>query len=300
MADGRHGEGSTAHFYRHEREAKGTPHMTSDGKLIGNVALITGSTQGIGQATAIAMAREGADIVINGRTPSESAKPNSAEETKQRIEALGRRALICYADVGDRDQVINMFDAAVKHFGQIDIAVANAAVNVKLPIIRSEWEDVQRIVDTCMYGVFHTCQLAAKQMVTQSKSGRPGGKILINGSVHADIAVKCHGVYSMCKAANKQLTRVLAVELAKHRINVNGVNPGWIDTPNERTFVDEEQLQTASQKLPWKRLGRPEEIAAAFVYLASSDADYISGHTLVVDGALEWDFGELVSGLDTD
>ena len=126
------------------------------------------------------------------------------------------------------------------------------------------------------------------------------GKILINGSVHADIAVKRHGVYSMCKAANQQLTRVLAVELAKHRINVNGVNPGWIDTPNERTFVDEDQLQSASQKLPWKRLGRPEEIANAFVYLASSDADYISGHTLVVDGALEWDFGDLVSGLDSD
>ena len=118
--------------------------------------------------------------------------------------------------------------------------------------------------------------------------------------MHADIAVKCHGVYSMCKAANQHFARVLAVELAKYRINVNGVNPGWIDTPNERTFVSEEQLQAASQKLPWKRLGRPEEIAAAFVYLASSDADYVSGQTLVVDGALELDFGDLVSGIETD
>ena len=272
----------------------------SAGKLAGKVALITGSSQGIGRATALAMAREGADIVVNGRSPKQSAKENSAEETKQEIEALGRRALVCYADVGKREQVLAMFEQAVDFFGHVDIALANAAVNVKEPIVRTEWDDVQRIVDTCMYGVFHTCQQAARQMIKQCEAGRPGGKILINGSVHADIAVKCHGVYSMCKAANQHFARVLAVELAKYRINVNGVNPGWIDTPNERTFVSEEQLQAASQKLPWKRLGRPDEIAAAFVYLASSDADYVSGQTLVVDGALELDFGDLVSGIETD
>lgn len=269
-------------------------------KLSGKVALITGSTQGIGHATALAMAREGADIVVNGRPPKSATQTDAAEQTKQAIEALGRKALVCYADVGDRDQVAAMFECAVEHFGHIDIALANAATNVKLPIVRTEWDDVQRIVNTCMFGVFHTCQLAAQQMIRQAESGRSGGKILVNGSVHADIAVKCHGVYSMCKAANKQLTRVLAVELAKHRINVNGVNPGWIDTPNERTYITEDELQAAAKKLPWERLGSPDEIAAAFVFLASSDADYISGHTLVVDGALKWDFGEVVSGLDTD
>ena len=272
----------------------------AEGKLAGKVALITGSTQGIGHATALAMAREGADIVVNGRPPTTATQADAAEKTKQAIEALGRKAFICHADVGDRDQVIAMFDRAVDHFGHIDIALANAATNVKLPIVRTDWSDVQRIVNTCMFGVFHTCQLAAKQMIDQTESGRPGGKILINGSIHADIAVKCHGVYSMCKAANKQLTQVLAVELAKYRINVNGVNPGWIDTPNERTYISEEELQTASKKLPWQRLGSPNEIAAAFVYLASSDADYVSGHTLVVDGALKWDISELISGLDAD
>jgi glucose 1-dehydrogenase len=272
----------------------------SHGKLVDKVALITGSSQGIGRATALAMAREGADIVVNGRPPQRATEASAAEQTAREIVALGRRALVCHADVGDRDQVVGMFEQAVAHFGAIDIAVANAALNVKQPIVKAGWEDVQRIVNVCLYGVFHTCQLAAQQMIRQNRAGRRGGKILINGSVHADIAVKCHGVYSMCKSASKQLCRVLAVELAAHRINVNSVNPGWIDTPNERTFITEEQLQAAAQKLPWKRLGTPEEIAAAFVFLASAEADYISGQTLVVDGALELDFGPLVSGLDAD
>ena len=269
-------------------------------RLAGKVALITGSTQGIGRATALAMAREGADIVVNGRPPDSATAADAAEQTRLAIEQLGRRALICHADVADRDQVAAMFETALEHFGHIDIALANAATNVKLPITRTNWKDVQRIVNVSMYGVFHTCQLAARQMIHQCNTGRLGGKILINGSVHADIAVKCHGVYSMCKAANKQLCRVLAVELAKYRINVNSINPGWIDIPNERNFISEDELQVAAEKLPWKRLGTPDEIAAAFVFLASPDADYISGHTLVVDGSLQWDFGELVSGLDAD
>ncbi len=271
----------------------------SDKRLANKIALITGSTQGIGRATALAMAEAGADIVINGRPCEHATEPEAAERVAAEVESLGQRVLICRADVADRDQVAQMFQQSIAHFGAIDIAVANAAVNVKVPIAKQSWEDVQRIVDVCLYGVFNTCQLAAQQMIQQTQAGRAGGKILINGSVHADIAVKCHGVYSMCKAACKQLCRVLAVELATHRINVNSVNPGWIDTPNERTFISEDDLRAAARRLPWKRLGTPREIAAAFVYLASPDADYISGHTLVVDGALELDFGPLVSGLET-
>ena len=273
--------------------------MTS-GKLAGKVALITGSTQGIGRATALAMAREGADIVINGRESPGATSPTGAETIQQEIEALGRQALICRADVGDRDQIVDMFSRAVDHFGHLDIVLANVAANVKKPLIRMKWSDIQRIVDVAMFGVLHTCQLAAQQMVRQIDAGRPGGKILINGSVHADLAVPCHSIYAMCKGANQQLCRVLAIELAKYRINVNSVNPGWTDTANERTFIPEAELQAAARRLPWQRLGTVEEIAAAFLFLASPDADYISGHTLVVDGALELDFGSLVSGLDTD
>ena len=267
-------------------------------KLENKVALITGSTQGIGRATALAMARAGADIVINGRPSSHATEPAAAEQTAREIQSLGRRAIICLADVGDREQIVEMFQRTVEHFGGIDIVVANAAINVKEPIIMTSWDTVQQIVNVCLFGVFTTCQLAAQQMVRQNEAGRPGGKILINGSVHADIAIRNHGVYSMCKAACKQLCRVLAVELATHHINVNSVNPGWIDTPNERTFISEAELQAAAKRLPWKRLGTPDEIAAAFVFLASDEANYISGHTLVVDGALELDFGPLRSGLD--
>ncbi len=266
-------------------------------RLQDKVALITGSSQGIGRATAIAMAREGADVVVNGRPPAAATDSGAAAATAAEIEALGQQALVCHADVGRREQVVEMFAKAVSHFGHIDIVVANAAFNIKKQLTDTSWEEAQAITDVVMFGVFHTCQLAAQQMIKQNQDGRKGGKILINGSVHADIPVAYHAVYSMGKAAGKQLCRVLAVELAPYGINVNSVNPGWIDTPNERNFISEEEIQAAAKTLPWQRLGSPDEIAAAFIYLASSAADYITGHTLVVDGGLELDYGMLTHGL---
>jgi len=266
-------------------------------RLQDKVALITGSTQGIGRATAIAMAREGAHVVVNGRPPDSATDGSAADDAAVEIRALGRQVLVCHADVGNRDQVVKMFDQAVSHFGHIDIVVANAAFNIKKRVVDTEWDEVQSIMDVVMFGVFHTCQLAAQQMIKQNEEDRKGGKILINGSVHADIPVAYHAVYSMGKAAGKQLCRVLAVELAPYGINVNSVNPGWIDTPNERNFISEEEIQAAAKTLPWKRLGTVDEIAAAFIYLASPAADYITGHTLVVDGGLELDWGMLTNGL---
>ena len=256
------------------------------GRLAQQVALITGATTGIGRATAWAMATEGADIAING-LPTAQAR-EEAEQLQAEINALGQRAVICLADVSDRDQVEAMFTLAIEHFGRIGIVLANAGLNIKQNVVDTTWDDAQKILGVCLNGVYHTCQLGAAHMIEQHKSGGHGGKILITGSIHANMAVARHGVYSMCKAATQQLARVLAVELAPYRINVNVVHPGWTDTTNERTFLSETELQQAALSLPWQRLATPAELAAAFVFLASSDADYISGHSLTVDGALQW------------
>ena len=267
-------------------------------KLENRVALITGSTRGIGHTTALMFAHEGADIVINGRPEESAVEREAAARTVAAIESIGRRAVFIPADVGDRAQVESLFRKAIDHFGHLDVVMANAAYNVKQKIVDAEWPTVQRIFDVAMFGVFHACQLAAQQMVQQNKAGRLGGKILINGSVHGDIAVPYHAAYGMSKAAINQLCRILAAELASYRINVNCVNPGWTDTENERTFISEEELSAAAKRLPWKRLATTEEIASAFLFLASDDASYISGHTIVVDGGLELDYGMLTDGLD--
>lgn len=266
-------------------------------KLENRVALITGSTRGIGHATALMFAREGADIVVNGRPEESAVERDAAAKTVAAIEAIGRRAIFIPADVGDRTQVESLFAGAIDHFGHLDIVLANAAYNVKQKVVDAEWPTVQRIFDVAMFGVFHACQLAAQQMTKQNQAGREGGKILINGSVHGDIAVPFHAAYGMSKAAINQLCRILAAELAPFRINVNCVNPGWTDTENERTFISDAELQAAAKRLPWKRLATPDEIAKAFLYLASDDASYVSGHTIVVDGGLELDYGMLTDGL---
>jgi glucose 1-dehydrogenase len=241
----------------------------------GKVALITGASRGIGRGIALRLAREGADVVVNYRT-----HPEEARETAQAIAELGRRALVWQADVADRDAVTAMFAAAEESFGHIDVVVANAAYSVRQLIVEAQWEDVKRVIEVSQFGVFHTCQLAAQHMV---KRGIPG-KILIISSIHEEMPVATSAAYNMAKAAINHLARTLANELTAHHINVNVINPGWIDTPGERKFATEEEIQAGAQRMPWKRLGTPDDIAAATAFLCSDEADYITGATLRVDG----------------
>ena len=242
----------------------------------GKVALITGAARGIGRGIALELAEEGADVVINDLP---SAAGQGAHATTSEVEALGRRALAYAADISDREQVHALFAAAAQHFGRIDVVVANAALSIRAPVVDAQWEHVLRTIEVTQFGVFHTCQAAARLMI-----GQGGGKIVIVGSVLAEIPFATSAAYNMAKAAVVHLGRTMANELSSARINVNVVNPGYIDTPGERKFATEEQMQRAAHSIPWGRLGVPRDIARAVAYLASDDADYVTGSVLVVDG----------------
>ena len=247
--------------------------------LKGKIALITGASRGIGRGIALSLAEEGADIVVNYRT-----HPEEAQEVADAVVALGGKALVWGADVADRDAVEKMFTGAAAHFGRIDIAVANAAFSVRQPVLEADWETVRRTIEVSQFGVFHTCQFAAQQMVAQEQRGRSKGKIVVISSVHAELPVPASAAYNMAKAAINHFTETLAGELTPHHINVNVINPGWIDTPGERTWATEEDIRAGAERMPWKRLGLPEDIGNAVVFLASDQADYVTGATLRVDG----------------
>jgi glucose 1-dehydrogenase len=246
-------------------------------RFSGKVALVTGAARGIGRGIALCLAEEGADIIANDLPPAEGL---GAHGTAQEVEAIGCRALAYDADVSDRDQVAALFEAGAARFGRIDVVVANAAFSIRQPVVDAQWEHVLRTLEVTQFGVFHTCQAAAQQMLKQGG----GGKIVIIGSILAEIPFLNSSAYNMAKAAVNHLGRTLAAELAANRINVNVVNPGYIDTPGERKFATEEQIQRAGRNIPWGRLGTPRDIGRAVAYLASDDADYVTGSVLVIDG----------------
>ncbi len=173
-----------------------------------------------------------------------------------------------------------MGEAVVARFGKLDIAVANAAYSVRQPVVEARWEDVERTIAVTQLGVFHTCQFTAQRMVKQGH----GGTIIIISSIHAEFPFATSGAYNMAKAAINHLARTMAGELARHHINVNVINPGWIDTPGERKHSTEEDLSKGSRRIPWGRMGASHEIGRCVVFLASDDADYITGSSLRVDG----------------
>lgn len=245
----------------------------------GKVALITGAARGIGRGIALQLAREGADIVLNDLTHSDAARSTAAE-----IETLGRSVLVAPADVSNREAVVALLAEAGARFGHIDIVVANAGFSIREPVLDAQWEHVQQIIAVCQLGVFHTTQLAAQQMVKQAEAGRPGGKILIISSIMGELSIAQSAAYNMAKAAVMNLGRTLANELADQRINVNVINPGWIDTPGERRYSSEDEIAAGGARMPWGRLGTPEDIGKAAAFLVSEDADYITGATLRVDG----------------
>ncbi|MFN0167012.1 MAG: SDR family NAD(P)-dependent oxidoreductase [Bryobacteraceae bacterium] len=239
------------------------------------VALVTGSRRGIGQASAVALARQGMDVVI-------CDVADEAAATLEAIEKTGQRCLYQRCDVGDRAQVEALFAAAVERFGRIDAVVNNAAINIRKALVDLEVEDVERVWAVSLWGVFHASQLGARQMVKQGE----GGSIVMISSVHADRAYARSTAYNGAKAAVNQMAKTWAVELAPSRIRVNVIEPGWTDTPGERTFYTEEQIVEEGRKLPLGRLGRPEEIADAVAFLVSEKASYITGSILRVDGGI--------------
>lgn len=245
--------------------------------LTGKVALVTGASRGIGRAAAVALAEAGCDVVINFRSHADEA-----EQVAREVQQAGARALLAKADVADADAVQAMVDSAVQHFGRLDVAVTNACYSDREPFYEANLDGFARTIDVTMWGAFHTLRSATRQMIAQGA----GGSIVVISSPHAFTAVPRSMAYNMAKAAIDQMARTAAIELVDYKIRVNLIHPGWIDTPGERKFVAEDQLQRAGAKLPWKRLGRAEEIGRGVVFLCDPASDYITGTSLGIDGGI--------------
>lgn len=260
--------------------------------LHNQVALVTGASRGIGRAAAIALAQAGARVAINFRS-----HPAEAEEVAAEIRAAGSEALLLQGDVADQAAVEKMVADIAARFGRLDIAVSNAAYSDRQPFYEADMSGFRRSIDVTMWGAFYLVRAAAQQMMAQPKpalgpSPRGGfpresaGSIIVVSSQHALDAIPRAMAYNMAKAAIDNMARTAAIELAEHRIRVNLVHPGWIDTPGERKYASEETLQKAGSKLVWGRMGRSEEIARGIVWLADPDSEYVTGSTLTIDGGI--------------
>lgn len=247
--------------------------MTID--LTGKVALITGSSRGIGKGCALAMAAAGADIAVNYHVHGDEA-----EAVAEDIRAMGRQALVIGADVSDRVAVDRMVDTVTDRLGHLDIAVCNAYYSKREPFLEMSVEGMQRTLDVTLWGAFHTAQAAARKMVQQGH----GGSLLFISSVMAFLPFANSVAYSTAKAGMNHMAAIIATELTKHRIRVNVIEPGWTDTPGERQYSTEEQIREGGKRLPWGRMGTIEDLGRAATFLCSDAADYITGEVMRVDG----------------
>jgi glucose 1-dehydrogenase len=249
--------------------------------LKGRNVLVTGASRGIGRGCAEELGRMGANVAINYYSHQ-----GEAEEVADIVRRSGSRAITLQGDVSNQERVEEMVAQTATEFGSLDLFVSNAVYSDRQLMIEADLDGFRRTIDVGMWGAFYGLRAASLQMVKQGR----GGSIVIISSPHAVIPVPTAMAYNMAKAAIDHMSRTAAIELATHRIRVNIVHPGWIDTPGERKFFTEDQLAAGAKKLPWKRLGQPNEIGKAVAYLLSDDADYVTGSTLTIDGgvSLPW------------
>jgi len=249
-------------------------------KLQNKVALITGSSSGIGRGIAIAFAKEGADIVVNYRRSKELA-----EETASIIRNLQRKALIVQANVAKRDEVQRMIQKAWGEFRKIDILVNNAGISPEVPFLELSEDTWDEVLDTNLKGAFLCSQIVAKKWIEQ----KIAGKIINVSSVNGFQVEPGRIHYNVSKAGMDMLTKSMAVELGIYNINVNGIAPGVIAGTRivPEGFMDEPKFKEAiTLKAPLERIGTVDDCVGAAVFLASDESNYIQGHTIVIDGGL--------------
>lgn len=244
-------------------------------KLEGKKALVTGASRGIGRAIALAMAAEGADVVVNYAGSEAAAKAVAAE-----IEAMGRKALVIQADISSNAAATAMIDQAVKEFGRLDILVNNAGITRDGLLMRMKEEDWDAVLTTNLKGVFNCTKAAIKYMMKQK-----AGHIVNISSVVGVNGNAGQANYAAAKAGVIGFTKAVAKEVAARGITANAVAPGFIQT-DMTAVLNEKQVEAMQAGIPLKRLGEPSDIAKAVVFLASDDANYITGQTLNVDGGM--------------
>jgi NAD(P)-dependent dehydrogenase (short-subunit alcohol dehydrogenase family) len=248
-------------------------------RLQGRVTAITGGALGIGRATARLFAAEGATVAIGDIDAA------GADLVAKEIRGGGGRALAMGVDVGDSGQVQAFVERVVAEHGRLDVMFANAGIAHSAPFLEHPETDWHRVIRVNLTGVFLTCQIAARQMAKQG-----GGRIIATASINGFRGVENLVGYNVAKAGVIELTKTMAVELAKHHIAVNAIAPAQIDTRLTRS-LPEEARQRRVARIPMARFGEVDEVAKAALFLASDDAAFITGHTLAVDG------GYLAGGL---
>lgn len=250
-------------------------------KLAGKVALITGASSGIGKASAIALAAEGADIALNYLT-----MPESAQDAKKQIEAMGRKCLLYKVDLVDQDAVETMTTDIVQQLGKIDVLVSSAVYSDREMFHVADMKGFHKTIDVTMWGAFHALRAVTKHMIAR----KGGGSVVIVSSPHAVVPYPSCMAYNMAKAGLDMMAKTAAIELIGHKIRVNVVYPGWTDTPGERKFFTEDTLMKAGTFLPMGRLAQPEEIARGVLFLADPASEYITGSIFTIDGGgmLPW------------
>ncbi|HXR40710.1 MAG TPA: glucose 1-dehydrogenase [Terracidiphilus sp.] len=244
--------------------------------LTGKVALVTGTSRGLGQYFARALARAGADLAITSR--DKGALAAFAEE----IEALGRRVFCAELDVRELSSIQSAIAVIEEHFGRIDILVNNAGCNIRKPALEVNWDDWNTILDTNLRGSFFVAQAVARGMIE-----RGYGRIINIGSVTSVAGYAGLAPYGASRGGIRQLTMSLADDWGRHGVTVNCLAPGWFQTQQNRVLYENAAwVEYLRDRIPLKRPGRPDDLDGAVVFLASESSRYITGQTLLVDGGI--------------
>jgi glucose 1-dehydrogenase len=246
-------------------------------KLLDKTALVTGAARGIGRGCALELARAGANIAVNDRERTLQAETLVAE-----IRELGRNAVLIEGNVFQRLTCEEVVSRAISDLGRLDILISNPALQRRADFLDFDPESFTKVIEGTLTGGFYMSQLVARHMVKRGG----GGKIIFISSCHVHIPYARSVAYNAGKGGLNQMAFTIAAELYPHRINVNVIEPGWIDTPGEHEAFGDDLMAKAGSNLPWGRFGTPEDIGKAAVFLASDDADYITAAALRVDGGI--------------
>jgi glucose 1-dehydrogenase len=247
-------------------------------ELQGKVAIVTGGNTGIGKAVVLALAEQGASVVIDY-----VSNPQATEDLERKIADLGEAATAVEADVSKIEDLQRMIDTAVSAYGRLDVMVNNAGVETRTSVLDTTEAQYEKVLAINLKSAFFGTQLAAKQMIAQGG----GGRIINMTSVHEDWPMAGNTAYCLSKGGMRMLTRTAAVELGPHNICVVGVGPGAVDTPiNAQTVANPAALAALNKSIPLGRLAEPEEIASVVAFLAGPGAGYITGTTIFADGGI--------------
>lgn len=247
----------------------------SDKNLQGRKALVTGGSSGIGEAIARRLASAGAYVIINYRS-----KPEMAQKIVEEIRKEGGQALAIEADIGNEQEIKEMFIEVDNQLGAVDMLVNNAGIENNSPFLELSVDDWDKVMNVNLRGVYLCSQQAARRMES-------GGVIINISSVHELIPWGGYAHYCASKGGLEMLMKTMALELAQRKISVNNIAPGAIITPINKDWLnDEKKRGEVLAKIPWGRIGRPEEVAATVLFLASDEAEYITGTTLFIDGGM--------------